>query len=152
MKIYIDQNQAARFAAPYFAGGRLIVAADALLNSKGGCGYDAKHTALLTRYGQATLVLTRAEWDRPGSWTISQTMTDPVAISVHRGMKTGDSVAFTYNGKRRQGIVIEAPWDSKAGSTVCRVECIGEEYPKTFTVDKMEDVSRPNRWSLQNAD
>jgi hypothetical protein len=68
--VYIDQNQAARFNAPYFDGGRLVVAADALLNSKGGCGYDAEHTDLLTAYGQATLVLTRAEQDRPGSWTI----------------------------------------------------------------------------------
>jgi len=68
--VYIDQNQSERFNAPYFDGGRLVVAADALLKSKGGCGYDAEHTALLTGYGQATLVLTRAEQDRPGSWTI----------------------------------------------------------------------------------
>ena len=50
----------------------------------------------------------------------------------------GADVAFTYNGKARQGKVVQTPWRSKENNTVCRVECIGEQFPKTFTVDKME--------------
>jgi len=141
--VYIDQNQAARFDAPYFDGGRLVVAADALLKSKGGCGYDAEHTALLTAYGQNTLVLTRAEQDRPGSWLIRYgssllSFGRSEAYTGKQNLDIGEDVAFTYNGKARQGKVVQAPWRSKENNTVCRVECIGEEYPKTFTVDRME--------------
>jgi hypothetical protein len=52
----------------------------------------------------------------------------------------GADVAFTYNGKARQGKVVQTPWESKAGSIVCRIQCIEEPFPKTFTVDKMEFV------------
>lgn len=48
------------------------------------------------------------------------------------------NVAFTYNGKARQGKVVQTPWESKAGSIVCRIQCTEEQFPKTFTVDKME--------------
>lgn len=145
--VYIDQNQAERFNAPYFNSGRLVIAADALLNSKGGCGYDAEHTALLTGYGQATLVLTRLERDRPGSWTIEFCYSaessllrfgPSEAYTGKQNLDIGEDVEFTYNGKARQGKVVQAPWRSKENNTVCRIECVGEEFPKTFTVDKME--------------
>jgi len=128
MKIYIDQNQATRNNVSYFDAGELSVRADKLLNSRID-GYDAEHTALLTGYGQATLVLTRDDNDDPGWWTIKQAGTT---------MEAGESVSFTYNGKARQGKVIDAPWKAKTGYTVCPVECVGEEYPKTFNVDRME--------------
>ena len=128
--VYIDQNQATRNNVPYFDAGELSVRADKLLNSRID-GYDAEHTALLTGYGQATLVLTRDDTDDPGWWTIKQAGTT---------MEAGESVAFTYNGKDRQGKVIDAPWATKTGSVVCRVECIGEQFPKTFTVDKMRSL------------
>ena len=55
-------------------------------------------------------------------------------------MEAGESVAFTYIGKDRQGKVIDAPWATKTGSVVCRVEGIGELFPKKFTVDKMRSL------------
>ena len=145
--VYIDQNQAERFNAPYFDGGRLVVAADALLNSKGGCGYDAEHTALLTGYGQATLVLNRLERDRPGSWTIEfcysaesslLSFGRSEAYTGKQNLDIGEDIEFTYNGKARQGKVVVAPKQAKTGNTVCRVECVGDGHAKTFTVDKME--------------
>ena len=57
-------------------------------------------------------------------------------------LEPGESVAFTYNGKARRGKVVQAPWATKAGSVVCRVECVGEQFPKTFTVDKMNIFPR----------
>ena len=125
--IYIDQNQATRNNVSYFDAGELSVRADKLLNSRID-GYDAEHTALLTKYGQQSILLTREEQDEPGWWTIQD----------ENNLEPGESVAFTYNGKDRQGKVVQAPWATKTGSVVCRIECVGEEFPKTFTVDKME--------------
>ena len=69
--VYLDKYQSEKFDAPYFAGGRLVIAADALLKSKGGCGYDAEHTALLSKFAGKTLILNRNEEDAPGSWFFS---------------------------------------------------------------------------------
>lgn len=60
------------------------------------------------------------------------------AYTGKQNLDIGENVEFTYNGKARQGKVVQAPWRSKENNTVCRVECIGEEFPKTFTLDKME--------------
>ena len=68
--VYIDQNQSELFGSPYFEGGQLIAAADALLNSKAE-GYDAEHTALLSKFAGKTLILNRNEEDAPGWWFFS---------------------------------------------------------------------------------
>ena len=140
--VYIDQNQATRNNVPYFEGGELSVRADKLLNSRID-GYDAEHTALLTGYGQATLVLTRDDNDDPGWWTIKYDSSllsfgPSEAYTGKQNLDIGEDVEFTYNGKARQGKVVVAPRLAKTGNTVCRVECVGDGHAKTFTVDRME--------------
>jgi len=68
--VYLDKYQSEKFDAPYFKGGQLIVAADTLLNSKT-VGYDAEHTALLSKFAGKTLILNRNEEDAPGWWFFS---------------------------------------------------------------------------------
>ena len=132
--IYIDQNQATRNNVPYFEGGELSVRADKLLNSRID-GYDAEHTALLTGYGQQSILLTRDDNDDPGWWTIKGLT---FAGQDENNLDIGKDVEFTYNGKARQGKVVVAPRLAKTGNTVCRVECVGDGHAKSFTVDKME--------------
>lgn len=70
--IYTDQEQCNRFNAPYFDSGELVIAADTLLQSKGGDGYDSEHAEFLSQFGGDTLVLTRKGDDRigPGWWRV----------------------------------------------------------------------------------
>lgn len=68
MEIYLDRQQSAHFEVPYFEGGKLIIAADTLLRSKGRGGYDRQHTDHLKSFGQRTLVLVREEEHAPGWW------------------------------------------------------------------------------------
>ena len=70
--IYTDQEQCERFGTPYFGSGELVIAADTLLQSKGGDGYDSEHTEFLSQFGGDTLVLSRKDDDRigPGWWRV----------------------------------------------------------------------------------
>jgi len=70
--IYTDQEQCNRFNAPYFGSGELVIAADTLLQSKGGDGYDSEHAGFLSKFGGDTLVLSRKDGDRigPGWWRV----------------------------------------------------------------------------------
>ena len=70
--IYTDRDQCQQFDAPYFGEGELVIAADTLLRSKGGDGYDSEHTEYLSRFGGKTLVLTRKGSDTigPGWWRV----------------------------------------------------------------------------------
>lgn len=70
--IYTDQEQCERFDAPYFDSGELVIAADTLLCSKGGDGYDTPHVEFLSQFGGQTLVLSRKDGDRigPGWWRV----------------------------------------------------------------------------------
>ena len=68
MEIYLNREQSQHFDVPYFEAGKLIVAADTLLRSKGRGGYDREHTDYLKSFGQKTLVLVRDEGQAPGWW------------------------------------------------------------------------------------
>ena len=70
--IYTDREQCQRFDIPYFDSGELVIAADTLLQSKGGDGYDSEHTEFLSQFGGDTLVLSRKDDDRigPGWWRV----------------------------------------------------------------------------------
>jgi len=70
--VYTDREQCDTLGAPYMEGGKLVVSARALLESKV-CGYDAEHTAFLSRLGDATITLTRTDDDvlGPGWWHVS---------------------------------------------------------------------------------
>ena len=72
--IYIDREQCGRLGAPYTEPGELIIAADTLLHSKGGSGYDSEHAEFLSQFGGQTLVLTRTAEDRIGSgwWRVKE--------------------------------------------------------------------------------
>lgn len=70
--IYTDREQCQRFDIPYFDSGELVIAADTLLQSKGGDGYGSEHTEFLSKFGSDTLVLSRTDSDPigPGWWRV----------------------------------------------------------------------------------
>ncbi len=72
MLVYTDRAQCEYFNAPYYDAGRLVVAADTLLKSKKGDGYDTKHTEYLSSFGSKTLLLVRDENTAPGWWKVER--------------------------------------------------------------------------------
>ena len=75
MLIYTDQDQCGLFGADYFGQGEMLVcSADALLNSKGGDGYDKQHREFLEPLGSITLVLQRTSECGPGWWKVIKTL------------------------------------------------------------------------------
>lgn len=59
--IYLDQKQCAWFEVPYFGDASTLIAADAILRSRGVEGYDQYHKDILVPLGGRTLRLVRKE-------------------------------------------------------------------------------------------
>lgn len=75
MRVYTDTHQCALFGAQYFGENEvLICSADALLNSKGGDGYDTEHREYLKSLGSKTLVMERTGDCPPGWWEVVKTL------------------------------------------------------------------------------
>lgn len=75
MQVYTDVEQCGLFGAHYFGVGEILVcSADALLNSKGGDGYDKEHKEFLEPFGSKTLVLQRTDKCGPGWWELIKTL------------------------------------------------------------------------------
>lgn len=81
--VYLDYAQCNKFNVAYYDNSKLAIAADALLKSKGGDGYDAKAKKALKAHEQDTLVLERVEDDMPGWFKITKvipSMARPQAV------------------------------------------------------------------------
>ncbi len=70
--VYLDHAQCDRFNVAYYDAGKLVIAADTLLKSKGGDGYDAKAKKGLKAHEQDTLVLERAGDEAAGWFTVTK--------------------------------------------------------------------------------
>lgn len=68
--VYLDRAQCDYFNVAYFGDGKLVVAADTLLKSKGGDGYDAKAKKSLKAHEQDTLVLEHQDETMAPGWFV----------------------------------------------------------------------------------
>jgi len=69
--IYLDPKQCDRFDVAYYKPAKLVIAADTLLQSKGGDGYDSEHAAFLKPLGGKTLVL-NSTGNGPGWFAVTK--------------------------------------------------------------------------------
>ena len=91
--VYLDRDQCEWFNVSYFDDGKLVIAADRLLWSKGGDGYDAAMTKVLMDHKQDTLILERAGDESAGWYTVSEvipSMTRPESVRAAYKLSKGN--------------------------------------------------------------
>jgi hypothetical protein len=74
--VHLYEDAGGTLVGHSFIGPVLAVAADALLRSKGGDGYDEAHRAILEPLGGSTLTLARFQGQGPGWFTVNHVITE----------------------------------------------------------------------------
>lgn len=110
MQIYIDREQCEKFQAKYFAEDTITVSAEALLNSKGGDGYDQEHRDVLEPFGAQQISASREQGDPPGWYNIHTEAMEQLSITVTQrsddwhACVTGDDARWEGGRSRAEAI------------------------------------------------